>query len=82
MACFRLASALAAAWAVAPSTLCVVHAANSLPGQAQRQVVVASKAFTESVLLGEIMAQVLEAHTNLAVKRRLGLGGTMICWQA
>ncbi len=40
---------------------------------------IASKNFTEQVLLGEIMAQLLEARTNLKVERRFNLGGTMIC---
>ena len=40
---------------------------------------VASKEFGEQLLLGEMMAQLLEARTNLTVERRLGLGGTDIC---
>lgn len=40
---------------------------------------IASKNFTEQVLLGEIMAQLLEARTDLQVERRFNLGGTMIC---
>ncbi|MCR9244662.1 MAG: ABC transporter permease subunit [bacterium] len=49
--------------------------------QADR-VVVGAKNFTESSVLAELMAQVLEAHTDLAVERRLSLGGTMICQEA
>ncbi len=45
-------------------------------------IVVGSKNFTESRLLGEIMAQVIETETDLTVERRLGLGGTMICFSA
>lgn len=45
-------------------------------------VVVGSKNFTESAILAELMAQVLEAHTDLTVVRRINLGGTMICWGA
>jgi osmoprotectant transport system substrate-binding protein len=44
-------------------------------------VTVVSKNFTESVLLGEIVAQQLERH-GLSVDRRLNLGGTFICHQA
>jgi len=40
---------------------------------------IASKEFGEQLLLGEIMAQLIEARTNLTVERRLGLGGTDIC---
>jgi glycine betaine/choline ABC-type transport system substrate-binding protein len=45
-------------------------------------IVVGSKNFTESFLLGEILAQQIEAHTNLKVERRFYLAGTYICQQA
>jgi osmoprotectant transport system substrate-binding protein len=46
------------------------------------RIVVGSKNFTESFLLGEIIAQQIEAHTNLKVERRFYLAGTYICQQA
>ena len=46
------------------------------------RVVVASKNFTESFILGEIIAQQIEAHTKLKVERRFYLAGTYICQQA
>jgi len=45
------------------------------------RIVVGSKNFTESFLLGEIVAQQIEAHTNLKVERRFYLAGTYICQQ-
>jgi osmoprotectant transport system substrate-binding protein len=51
------------------------------PSHAAR-IVVGSKNFTESFLLGEIVAQMIEAHTNLEVDRRFYLAGTYICQQA
>jgi len=42
---------------------------------------VASKNFTESYLLGEIIAQRLE-QAGMEVDRRFGLGGTLICFEA
>ena len=42
---------------------------------------VGSKNFGESYLLAEIAAQVLEAK-GFDVKRQLGLGGTLICYEA
>jgi osmoprotectant transport system permease protein len=45
-------------------------------------VCVGGKQFTEQEILGEIMAQLLELHTNLTVRRSLNLGGTMICFNA
>jgi len=50
--------------------------------QRQATVVVASKNFPESALLGEIMAQLIEANTELQVDRKFDLKGTMICFDA
>jgi osmoprotectant transport system permease protein len=44
-------------------------------------VVVGSKNFTEQLVLGEILAQTLEAD-GIAVVRKLNLGGTFICDRA
>jgi osmoprotectant transport system substrate-binding protein len=46
------------------------------------RIVIGSKNFTESLILGEIMAQQIEAHTHLKVERRFYLAGTYICHQA
>jgi glycine betaine/choline ABC-type transport system substrate-binding protein len=44
----------------------------------QKPIVVGSKNFTESVLLGEIVAQRLE-RAGCPVERKLDLGGTLVC---
>jgi glycine betaine/choline ABC-type transport system substrate-binding protein len=44
-------------------------------------VVVGSKNFTESLLLGEIVAQQLERY-GIPVRRKLYLGGTFVCHEA
>ena len=46
------------------------------------RIVVGSKNFTESFVLGELIAQQIEAHTHLKVERRFYLAGTYICQQA
>ncbi|HEY3121915.1 MAG TPA: ABC transporter permease/substrate-binding protein, partial [Vicinamibacteria bacterium] len=46
-----------------------------------RHVAVGSKNFTEQVLLGEILAAMLEDR-GFAVDRRLNLGGTQLCHEA
>jgi len=43
------------------------------------KVVIASKNFTEQLILGELMAQLIQERTELTVERRFNLGGTMIC---
>ena len=45
-------------------------------------IVVGSKNFTEQVLLGEILAEQIEARTHLRVERRFYLAGSFICQQA
>lgn len=44
--------------------------------------VVGSKNFTESRILGELIAQTVTAHTELEVEHRTSLGGTLVCWGA
>jgi osmoprotectant transport system substrate-binding protein len=46
------------------------------------RIVVGSKNFTESMILGELLAQQIEAHSHLKVERRFYLAGTYICQQA
>ena len=54
-----------------------------LSGCANRdRIVVGAKNFTESDLLGEIVAQQIERRTSLPVQRRLHLGGTFVCHRA
>lgn len=45
-------------------------------------IVVGSKNFPEQALLGEILAQHIEARTHLRVERRFYLAGSYICQQA
>ena len=47
----------------------------------QKAIVVGSKNFTESVVLGEIVAQRLE-RAGCAVERKLDLGGSLVCDKA
>ncbi|HTP44203.1 MAG TPA: glycine betaine ABC transporter substrate-binding protein [Candidatus Acidoferrum sp.] len=46
------------------------------------EIVVGSKNFSEQALLGEILAQHIEARTHLPVTRRFYLAGSYICQQA
>ncbi|MGK0340688.1 MAG: osmoprotectant transport system permease protein [Candidatus Azotimanducaceae bacterium] len=60
---------------VIPFLLTNVAQAESKP------IVVASKNFSESYLLAEMLSQLLEA-SGQAVERRFGLGGTLVCYEA
>ncbi len=59
----------------------LVLLAASLSCSSGQSVVVGSKNFTEQVILGEMLAQLLESR-GTPVDRRLNLGGTFICHQA
>jgi glycine betaine/choline ABC-type transport system substrate-binding protein len=48
----------------------------------ENRIVVGSKNFTEQLVLGEIIAQQIEAKTRLPVERRFYLAGSYICHQA
>ena len=64
---------LAVAWAVALGSCGAVR---------HDEIVVGSKNFSESALLGEIVAQHLAARTHSEVTRRFYLAGSYICQQA
>ena len=51
-------------------------------GRRRDTVVIGSKNFPEQALLGEILAQQIEARTHLRVERRFYLAGSFICQQA
>src|SRR5438105_12200606 len=59
----------------------ILLAAILLTSCRQSSIVVGSKNFTESVLLGEIVAQRLE-KAGCDVERKLDLGGTLVCDRA
>ncbi len=61
--------------------MAAIGTVSCAPSHANR-IVVGSKNFTESFILGELIAQQVEAHTNLKVERRFYLAGTYICQQA
>jgi osmoprotectant transport system substrate-binding protein len=68
------------------TSLCSLLAAllllSSCASSHSDRIVIGSKNFTESLILGELLAQQIEAHTHLKVERRFYLAGTYICQQA
>ncbi len=55
------------------------HWLSSGPSEETGRIIIGTKNFTEQLILGELMAQVIERETGLRVDRRFNLGGTMIC---
>jgi|GEM_PF-617729 len=49
---------------------------------ASNGITIGSKQFTESILLGEMYAQLIEAKTDIPVTRKLNLGGVSVCMPA
>jgi len=65
------------------TTILAVLIAALLTGcGARNHIVVGSKNFTEQLILGEIIAQHIEARTHQPVERKLDLGGTLLAHQA
>jgi osmoprotectant transport system permease protein len=66
-------------WAL--RTVLLMAAMAAMAAEGAEPVRVASKNFNESYVLGEIVAQLLEAD-GFDVERKFGLGGTLICFDA
>ncbi|MEA5442431.1 glycine betaine ABC transporter substrate-binding protein [Cyanobium gracile] len=64
------------AWLLAGLALGTVLAMRLLPPAGTGTVRIGSKSFTEQLILGELLAQQIEAATPLKVQRDFGLGGT------
>jgi osmoprotectant transport system substrate-binding protein len=61
-------------------TICLLLTACSPPRP--DHPIIGAKNFTEQVILGELLAQEIEAKSNLKVERRCYLAGSYICQQA
>ena len=84
----RWKRALAGAATCALGALCACDRAASLVGQDRgqdraedRALRIGSKAFTESVILGEIFTLTAES-AGVPARHRAALGGTRLCWDA
>ncbi|MEH2109931.1 glycine betaine ABC transporter substrate-binding protein [Nostoc sp.] len=62
--------------------LVIVGCTPNLNSNNGGNIIVASKDFTEQDILGELLAQQIEATTNLKVGRRPRLGGSFVCHSA
>lgn len=51
-------------------------------GGGAKKVVIASKLYTENILLSEMVAQLIEDRTDITVERKQALGGTSVCYPA
>ncbi len=75
----RLSPASAGRALAAAVILCGAVAAGLQASPRAETIVVGSKNFTEQVILGELLAQAIEAEGSVPVTRKLNLGGTFVC---
>ena len=64
-------------WTTAAVIVIFAAAAYFFAGPGGKRIAVGSKDFSEQVILGEILAQAIEAKTGLQVERRFDLGGNL-----
>jgi osmoprotectant transport system substrate-binding protein len=67
---------------IAPALLAASALLTSCSPPRPDHPVIGAKNFTEQVVLGELLAQEIEAKSNLKVERRFYLAGSYICHQA
>lgn len=48
----------------------------------KKVISIGSKDYTEQAILGNMVADVIESHTDISVQRKLDLGGTQVCFSA
>ncbi|MBF2064311.1 MAG: ABC transporter substrate-binding protein [Calothrix sp. C42_A2020_038] len=63
-------------------TIASCNASQNITHTGDIDIIIASKDFTEQDILGELLAQQIEAKTNLKVERKPRLGGSFVCHQA
>jgi osmoprotectant transport system permease protein len=51
-------------------------------GSSRPTITIGSKDGSEMILLGHMLADLVEAHTTIHVDRRFNLGGTLVCYNA
>lgn len=59
-------------------TIVAVGASNLFKGNNKDKITVASKNYTEQLILGNIVADLLEEKTDLKIERKLNLGGSSV----
>lgn len=52
------------------------------PAKAEDKIVIGSKNFSEQLILGNMIADLIESKTDITVERKLNLGGTQVAFNA
>ncbi|HEY8528883.1 MAG TPA: glycine betaine ABC transporter substrate-binding protein [Paenibacillaceae bacterium] len=78
----RIRILLLAAVVTAAVTLVSACGLRSGSGGDGGRITVGSKNFTENIILAHMMAELIEAKTDLKVDRKVNLGGSNVAWKA
>ena len=70
---------LVAAGVVGVLVLALIAGGLIWSDRASGQIVIGSKNFTEQMILGELISQLIERNTELKVSRKFNLGDTIVC---
>jgi glycine betaine/choline ABC-type transport system substrate-binding protein len=73
----RTSKSIRRAWVIVAAACALIVMGYLYSGPAAGRIAVGSKDFSEQVILGEILAQAIEAETGLKVERRFDLGGNL-----
>lgn len=72
-------------WIVAVTTIVIIAAGCFKvysTANAEDKIVIGSKNFSESIILGNMLADLIENKTDIQVERKLNLGGTQVAFNA
>jgi osmoprotectant transport system permease protein len=72
-------------WVIAISSFVLIAAGTITvysKAKAEDKVVIGSKNFSEQLILGNMLADLIENKTNIKVERKLNLGGTQVAFSA
>ena len=59
-----------------------VFTAIAAPKKSERTLTIGTKDFTEQMILGNMVANLIEDRTDIEVERKMNLGGTQVCFGA
>ena len=64
------------------SVLLIIALCACSSGDDEKVITIGSKDFTDNIVLAHLMADIIEAETDIRVERKVNLGGSNIAWEA
>ncbi len=69
-------------WSLVGVLMLILVGCSSSVAKSGESITVGSKNFTENIIIAHMMADLVEAHTDLTVDRKVNLGGSNVAWTA